>query len=140
MEELSVGLDWCVTHPVFAQPCLSTLVDKMGSPPIKQFLPTLNLFIIRNHHEIAHLPKLTTLLRRILQQPEFLDDVECHLQLIDCIDCLTQMAYTGMRWPAIADNLQEFLTAVLASAMDQRFLASQAGFSLNLVRVHQLAI
>jgi len=71
----------------------------MGSPPIKQFLPTLELFVLRNH-ERRHLPKLVSLIRRVLQQ-EFLEDVECHLPLIDCIDCLVQFAYRRAEWPAI---------------------------------------
>jgi len=76
----------------------------MGSPPIKQFLPTLNLFILRNHTEIKFQPKLITLIRRVLQQ-EFLEDVDCHLPLIDCIDSLVQFAYRRTSWPAIPLDL-----------------------------------
>lgn len=67
VDELAQRLDWCLTHPLFSTFCLNTLTSKMGSPPIKQFIPTLHLFILRNYNEKDALARVVTILRRVLQ-------------------------------------------------------------------------
>jgi Cys-tRNA synthase (O-phospho-L-seryl-tRNA:Cys-tRNA synthase) len=52
---------------VFSEQCFNTLLEKMATPPIKQFLPTLMKFINKNSEDRLYEERIMTIFRKTLQ-------------------------------------------------------------------------